>query len=399
MKAEEIAKLDEQYFMSVFGKRLPISFEKGEDVYLFDTAGKRYTDFLSGIAVCCFGYSDDGYKQTLKHTIDNLMHTSNLFYIEIQAKLAALLCEATGYDNVFFSNSGAEAVEGALKLARKYHYAAKSPRTEFVTMKNSFHGRTLAALAATGQEKFHEAFRPLIQSFTYVEPNDTSALQQAVSERTAAVVIEPIIGEGGIIPITPEYYAAVRTACDRCGALMIADEIQTGMGRTGAFLASPALGVKPDVVVLAKSLGGGMPIGAFLAHGKAANALAVGDHGSTFGGNHLACAAAYYITNKLLQTDTLLYVAQTGAYFIRRLLDLKKQCTAVVDVRGKGLMLGIELKQSVSAKDLQKRLLSLGFVTATAGGNVLRFLPPYVIQNRHVDSLIDALKSILLTKF
>jgi acetylornithine aminotransferase/acetylornithine/N-succinyldiaminopimelate aminotransferase len=395
MKLEEIMKLDKKYYSPVF-KRQEICFVRGEDVFLFDTDGKRYTDFLSGIAVCCLGYSDEGYKRALKDAIDSLMHTSNVFYIEAQAKLAELLCSATGYDNVFFSNSGAEAVEGAIKLTRKYHHALGSARTEIVTMKNSFHGRTLATLAATGQLKFHEAYKPLVKSFVYTEPNDIAALDKTVTENTAAVMIEPVIGEGGIIPITPEYYRAVRAACDRTGALMIADEIQTGMGRTGAFLASPSLGAKPDIAVLAKSLGAGVPIGAFLACGKAANAFEPGDHGSTFGGNHLVCAAAYYVTDKLVNTNMLSHIAEVGAYFIDRLDALKQSCAVIKDVRGKGLMLGIELDEELSAKDLQQKLLEAGFVSATAGNNTLRFLPPYVIQRKHVDSLMDTLKNILL---
>lgn len=395
MTVNELAKLDAQYFMPVFGKRLPVCFEKGEDVYLIDSDGKKYIDFLSGIAVCCLGYSDEGYKNALKATIDNLMHTSNYFYVETQTKLAELLCTATGFDNVFFSNSGAEAVEGAIKLARKYHYANGNPRTEIITMKNSFHGRTLATLAASGQAKFHEAYKPLIEDFTYTVPNDLSALDHAISDKTAAVIIEPIIGEGGIIPITPEYFTAVRKACDKHGALMIADEIQTGMGRTGSLLASPALGAKPDVVILAKSLGAGFPIGAFLAQGKASKAFTAGDHGSTFGGNHLACTAAYYVTNKIVNTDILSHITDMGNYFLDKLCELKEQHSDILEVRGKGLMLGIELSNTLSAKDIQKMLLNAGFVTATAGTNVLRFLPPYTIQKEHIDSLLAALKSVL----
>lgn len=394
MNFEEVVKTERQYFCPVF-KRQNVCFTRGDDVYLFDTEGKQYIDFLSGIAVCCLGYSDKGYKRALTDTIESLMHTSNIFYIEPQAKLAQLLCEVTDYDNVFFTNSGAEAIEGAMKLARKYHYAQGSPRTEFITMKHSFHGRTLATLAATGQPKFHEAYKPLVKSFVYVEPNDTDALNEAISDKTAAVIIEPIIGEGGLIPVTPEYFSAVRAACDKHGALMIADEIQTGVGRTGAFLASPALGAKPDVVVLAKSLGAGVPIGAFLAQGKAAKAFEPGDHGSTFGGNHLACSAAYYVIEKLATTNLLSLISDTGAYFKDRLIALKSSCPPVTDVRGKGLMLGIELEESVPAKDVQGKLLDAGFVAATAGGNVVRFYPPYVIQRRHIDSLIEALKSIL----
>jgi acetylornithine/N-succinyldiaminopimelate aminotransferase len=394
MNLEEIVQAEQQFYSPVF-KRRRVCFTCGEDVYLYDTEGKQYTDFLSGIAVCCLGYSDEGYKRALTETIESLIHTSNIFYIEPQAKLAKLLCEVTGFDNVFFTNSGAEAMEGAMKLARKYHYAQGSPRTEFITMKSSFHGRTLATLAATGQPKFHAAFKPLVESFTYVEPNDTAALSAAISDKTAAVIIEPIIGEGGVIPVTPEYYKAVRAACDKHGALMIADEIQTGVGRTGAFLASPALGAKPDAVVLAKSLGGGVPIGAFLARGKAAKAFEPGDHGSTFGGNHLACSAAYYVVKMLASTNLLSRISEIGAYFKDRLMALKNGCSAVTDVRGKGLMIGIELDAETPAASIQQKLLEAGFVTATAGGNVLRFYPPYVIKRSHIDSLIEALASIL----
>ncbi len=396
MNIDQISQLDQKYYSPVFGKRLPVSFVRGEDVYLFDNEGKRYTDFLSGIAVNCLGYSDEGFKKALCDTVNSLMHTGNYFYNETQAKLAQKLCEATGYDNMFLANSGTEAIEGALKVARKHHYASGKPRTQMVTMKGSFHGRTLAALAATGQRRFHEAFAPLIESFTYVEPNDVSALEAAVSEGTAAVLIEPILGEGGVIPITSDYYQAVRRVCDKVGALMIADEIQTGMGRTGELLASPALGTKPDVVVLAKALGSGVPIGAFLTSGEAAKAFVPGDHGSTFGGNYLACAAAYYVTNKLLDTDILAHVKQTGAYFMEKLLSLKEKCTMIREVRGRGLMLGLDLDPSVSALEMKKTLLGLGFVTATAGTNVLRFLPPYVIQKTHIDSLLETLEKTLL---
>ncbi len=395
MDIKQISMLDQQHYCPVFGKRLPVSFVRGEDVYLFDSAGKRYIDFLSGIAVNCLGYSDEGYKQALKHTVDTLMHTSNYFYIEAQARLAKLLCEATGFDNVFLGNSGAEAVEGALKLARKHHFAQGLPRNQVVTMQGSFHGRTLATLAATGQDKFHEAYRPLLDGFSYVPVNDIAALEAAVSDKTAAVLIEPILGEGGILPVTSEYFAAVRNLCNKHGALMITDEIQTGMGRTGALLASPALGGLPDVVVLAKSLGNGFPVGAFLARGEASKALTPGDHGSTFGGNYLACAAAYYVTDKLVNTSLLAHVTHMGAYFAGRLNAMKDACPAVVDVRGRGLMLGIELIDAISAKDIQAMLLEAGFITATAGRNVLRFLPPYVIQASHIDALIDQLKKLL----
>lgn len=395
MELSKITKLDEKYYCPVFGRRLPVCFVRGEDVYLFDGEGRKYTDFLSGIAVNCLGYSDEGFKKALCGAVYNLMHTSNYFYNENQAKLAKLLCESAGFDNVFLANSGAEAMEGALKLARKHHYNSGKPRAHYVTMRQSFHGRTLATLAATGQEKFHIPFKPMPWEFDYVTPNDISALYAAVCDRTAAVVIEPILGEGGVIEITPEYYRAVRRVCDKNGALMIADEIQTGMGRTGELLASPALGALPDVVVLAKSLGGGVPTGAFLARGEAAKAFAQGDHGSTFGGNHLACAAALYVTDKLVNTDILARVKDTGAYFKQILCDLKQSFCAIADVRGRGLMLGIEFHETANAKDIQKKLLSEGFVTATAGKNTLRFLPPYTIEKAHIDALAVTLETVL----
>ncbi len=396
MDIEKIKQLDKQYYSPVFGERLPVCFERGEDVFLIDSNGKRYTDFLSGIAVNCLGYSDAGFKQALKDTVDSLLHTSNYFYSQTQASLAELLCKASGYDNVFLANSGAEAMEGALKLARKLHCNNGRARLRFVTMRGSFHGRTLLALAATGQEKFHTPFLPLPWAFDYITPNDIAALKAAVSADTAAVVIEPIQGEGGLLEITPEYYAAMRSLCDRHGALMIADEIQTGMGRTGTLLASSSLGAKPDIIVLAKALGNGVPVGAFLAHGAAAQAFEPGDHGSTFGGNRLACAAALYVTQKLVRTDLLTQVSKTGAYFKKKLAALKESCADIIEVRGRGLMLGIKLSDSLPAKEIQKKLLSLGFVTATAGDNVLRFLPPYVIGHAHIDALADALNSVFV---
>jgi acetylornithine/N-succinyldiaminopimelate aminotransferase len=391
----DIEYLDEKFFLQVFGKRLPVCFKRGEDVYLFDTDGKKYTDFMSGIAVNCLGYSDDGYKTALKSCIDNLMHTSNYFYIEPQAKLAQALCKATGMEKAFFSNSGAEAVEGAIKLARKYHFSKGQNRNQIITMQNSFHGRTMTTLAATGQEKYHEAFKPLTQTFTYVTPNDITELEATISSDTAAVMIEPIIGEGGIIKITPEYFTAVRSLCDKYGALMIADEIQTGCGRTGEFLASPALGALPDVVILAKSLGNGFPIGAFLARNDAADALKPGDHGSTFGGNHLACTAALYVVKKLTTTGIMNQVAKTGDSFDKKLTKLMKSHSCIKEVRAKGLMVGIVLDETTSARDVMIKLLHMGFVTATAGTNVLRFLPPYTIGKKHINALIIALDTIL----
>ncbi len=394
MKLDDIIALEKQYYSPVFA-RCPVCFTRGEDVYLFDTEGKKYTDFLSGIATCCLGYSDGGFKQALHEAVDSLLHTSNIFYIEKQAQAAKLLCEATGMDNVFFSNSGAEAVEGAMKLARKYHYAAGVPRAHYVTLQGSFHGRTLATLAATGQSKFHEPYKPLIPSFSYAPPGDIPALEALVTDETAAVIAEPIIGEGGILPLTAEYWQAIRSICDQRGALMVADEIQTGMGRTGEFIASPGLGAMPDVIILAKSLGNGVPVGAFLARGKAARAFSAGDHGSTFAGNYLASAAALCVAQKLTQSSLLGNVKAMGAYFMDKLQRVRAAHPVIKEARGRGLMLGIALDDAKPAKDVQKALLEKGFVTATAGGNVVRFLPPYTIREEHIDALCAALDMVL----
>jgi len=395
MELKTIKKMDDAYFMRVFGERLPVCFDHGEACYLYDTDGKKYTDFLCGIAVCALGYSDEGYKAALTDQVNKLLHTSNYFYIAPQAKLARLLCESTGYDKVFFSNSGSEAVEGAMKLARKYFHEQGQHKYEIITMKDSFHGRTLATLAATGQEKFHAPFQPLTPSFKYVPYNDIDAVQNAVSKDTCAVMLEPVIGEGGIIPAKTDYYKAIRRLCDEHGILMIADEIQTGMGRTGKLLCSMHYGVKPDITVLAKSLGNGVPIGAFLAKERIAQTFRPGDHGSTFGGNHLATAAALYMTKKVTSPGFLDRIQKTGAYFKAKLTALAKRKPAITEVRGMGLMLGMALNPDINAKDILKKLLQEGFVTAAAGNNTIRFLPPYVIQKLDIDALVDALKRIL----
>jgi acetylornithine/succinyldiaminopimelate/putrescine aminotransferase len=282
-----------------------------------------------------------------------------------------------------------------MKLARKYHYAAGNPRAQFVTLQGSFHGRTMATLAATGQEKFHEPYKPLVPGFTYAPPNDIEALEALVTEETAAVIAEPIIGEGGILPLTSEYWQAIRRVCDAHGALMIADEIQTGMGRTGEMIASKTLGAMPDVLILAKSLGNGVPVGAFLARGAAAKAFSAGDHGSTFAGNHLVSAAAYYVTDMLVNSGLLENVRAMCAYFMEKLQSGKAAHPAIKEVRGRGLMIGIALEEAVPAKAVQAALLEGGFVTATAGGNVVRFLPPYRIRRPHIDALCAALGKAL----
>lgn len=397
MDLEKIKQLDGKYFLQVYGERSPVCFVRGEDVFLYDTKGKQYLDFLAGIAVSSLGYSDQGFKTALKTQIDKLIHISNYFYVEPQAQLAEILCQSTGYDRVFFQNSGSEAIECAIKMAKKYHYNKGQDRTHFVTLQNSFHGRTLAALSATGQDKFHTPFAPLTYSFTYVQPEDTDALAAAVTSKTAGVLFEFVQGEGGVLPLSAEYLQKLQEVCRKSGALMIADEVQTGMGRTGKLLAQMHYPeIKPDITVLAKALGNGVPIGAVLARQDAADAFSKGDHGTTFGGNPFACAAGLYVTQKMAKTDLIEKSAEIGYYFINQLKELaRKKPGSIRDVRGLGLMLGLELISPLAAGDVLKKLLSCGIVVGTAGNNTLRLVPPLVIQKHHIDTLISALEEIL----
>ena len=393
MDFHAIKAIENKHFMDVFS-RFDLCFISGEGASLTDTEGKTYIDFLSGIAVNCLGYSDEGFKNILKSQIDKLMHTSNYFYIQSQSELLEALYEATGYDRVFISNSGAEAVEAAMKLARKYFYNKGQHKPKIITLSGSFHGRTLATLAATGQDKFHQPFLPPAAVFTHVPVNAIEALKSAIDNETCAVMLEPVIGEGGVIPLDKAYYQAVREICDEHGILIIADEIQTGIGRCGTFLASQRYDVKPDIVVLAKSLGSGLPIGAMLATEDAASGFNKGDHGSTFGGNHLACAGAAYVVKKIMDTDIMAQNKTKGEYFLNK-LNVLKNYLPVKDVRGCGLMLGVEFYEDNPAKNYQLMLLKKGFITATAGCNTLRFLPPYVIETSQIDAVMDALEAIL----
>lgn len=395
MQIEEIKKLDNQYYLEVFGERLPAAFDHAADVYLYDTEGKRYTDFLAGIAVNALGYSDEGFKTAVKSQIDKLIHTSNYYYVEPQALLAQALCEKTGMDRVFFGNSGAEANECAIKIAKKYAYMKGSDSANFVSLKNSFHGRTVATLTATGQAKFHEPFEPGTFRFDYIDANDMDAANRTINAKTCGVLLEVIQGEGGIIPLDPAFVQHIRKLCDEHDVLLIVDEIQTGMGRTGKFLAQEHYGIKSDIVTLAKALGNGIPIGACLTTQKAADTFTIGDHGSTFGGNHLACTAALYVTNAIDET-VMQHNMQTGEYFKNRLVELmNKYPKSIADVRGIGLLLSLDLIEPLSATDMKKALFENAFVVGTAGSNALRFAPPYPIRTEHIDELIDCLERLL----
>lgn len=397
MNLNEIRALDEQYYMNTFGKRLPVAFDHGQGVTLYDTEGRAYTDFFAGIAVNALGYNHPAVTKAIVEQAGKVCHTSNLYYIEPQAKLAKLLCENSFADKVFLGNSGAEANEGAMKLAVKYFYEKGEDRYEILTARNSFHGRTLATIAATGQEKYQKPYAKLLPACVRNVPfGDLAALRAAATPHTAAVMLEVIQAEGGVIVGEADYIQGVRALCDELGLLLIVDEVQTGMGRCGALFAHELYGIVPDIMTLAKALGGGVPIGAVLAKAEVAAAFHPGDHGSTFGGNPLACAAALAVVQALLSEDLPAKARKTGAYLKAQLQAVaEKHPAAITDVRGEGLLLGIALAQDVAAGDVVAKLLEKGFVTGTAAGNVLRLLPPLILEEADCGALCRALDEVL----
>ena len=397
MNLNEIRALDEQYYMNTFGKRLPVAFDHGQGVTLYDTEGRAYTDFFAGIAVNALGYNHPAVTKAIVEQAGKVCHTSNLYYIEPQAKLAKLLCENSFADKVFLGNSGAEANEGAMKLAVKYFYEKGEDRYEILTARNSFHGRTLATIAATGQEKYQKPYAKLLPACVRNVPfGDLAALRAAATPHTAAVMLEVIQAEGGVVVGEADYIQGVRALCDELGLLLIVDEVQTGMGRCGALFAHELYGIVPDIMTLAKALGGGVPIGAVLAKAEVAAAFHPGDHGSTFGGNPLACAAALAVVQTLLAEDLPAKAKKTGAYLKAQLQAVaEKHPAAVLDVRGEGLLLGIALAQDVAAGEVVAKLLEKGFVTGTAAGNVLRLLPPLILEEADCGALCRALDEVL----
>ena len=397
MNLSEIKHLDSEHFLGVFGERCPVCFTRGEGCTLYDQDGKAYTDLFAGIAVNALGYNHPAVTGALiAQAQTGVLHTSNLYYVEPQAKLAALLCKNTFADRVFFSNSGAEANEGAMKLARKYFCAQGSGRYKIVSADHSFHGRTLATVAATGHDYYQAPYLPMLpRGFSQVPYNDLDALRAAVDEDTAAVMLEPIQGEGGVTPADAEYLRAVRALCDETGTLLILDEVQTGVCRTGSFYCYEQYGVTPDIMTSAKGLGCGFPIGAVLATEKVASAIAIGDHGSTFGGNTLACAVSLSAVGFMLEHDFSAVAREKGEYLRAALNAIGSD--RIAEVRGKGLLLGVQLVPEVSAGALMRRLLARGFVAGTAAGNVLRLAPPLVIEHAQMDAFVQALSEELRT--
>lgn len=389
MPTEELKDDAAKYLMQTY-TRQPVSIVRGRGAKVYDLEGREYLDFVGGIAVNVLGHGHPDLVQAIQRQAAQLIHTSNLYYTEPQVKLARLLVDHSFADRVFFCNSGAEANEAAIKLARRYGHERHGPdRYEVITMKNSFHGRTLGMLTATGQEKVQKGFEPLMPGFGYAPFNDFGAIESMVDEKTAAIMLEPIQAEGGVHVADRDYLRSLRELCTQQDILLIFDEIQTGIGRTGTFFAYEQLGVVPDIMTLAKGLAGGVPIGACLAKESVAAAFTAGSHASTFGGNPLACAAALAVCRVLLEGKVLDQAKRMGEYLAKKLADCKDRHRIVKDVRGLGLLQGMELE--TDARAVVADALARGVLINAATERVLRFVPPLVITQLEVDKLIDLL--------
>ena len=374
--------------------RFPVVLDHGEGVYLYDTEGKKYLDFAAGIAVCGLGYSNEEYKTALKNQIDLLTHTSNLYYNTTCGKAAKALLKACEMDKVFFTNSGTEAIEGALKAARKYAYKKGTGRYEFIAMEDSFHGRSMGALSVTGTEHYRTPFEPLIPGVKFAKYNDLDSVKALVTDKTCAIILEPLQGEGGINLATEEFMKGIRKLCDEEGILMICDEVQCGMGRTGSMFTWQSYGIRPDIMSMAKAIGNGIPVGAFAMTEEIAKySLEPGDHGTTYGGNPLACTAVSKTIEIFEKKNLVAHVQELGAYLTEKLEELKSECDCVKAVKGKGLMQGIQVTKPLS--EITKEALKEGLLIIGAGNDVIRFVPPLIIEKEHVDEMIRILKKVL----
>ncbi len=392
MDSKELLSLSERYLMATY-RRYPLVVVRGEGSRVWDAEGREYLDFVSGLAVCNLGHSHPGVVEALKDQASRLLHISNLYHIEPQIRLAQVLCNHSFADRVFFCNSGAEANEGAIKLVRKYFHDRGEGRYRIITAHGSFHGRTLATLTATGQERFHRGFEPLPDGFDYVPFNDVEALEGAIGPETAAVMLEPIQGEGGVNLPSPDYLREVRSLCEREGILLILDEVQTGIGRTGRLFACEHYGVEPDVMTLAKGLGGGVPIGAVLAREEVAKAFTPGSHASTFGGNPLSTRAGLAVMEAVLEGGFLERVEEMGTYLMEGLEALRGTFGFIKEVRGKGLMVGMEL--TISGGAVVEACLERGLLINCTAEKVLRFLPPLTVSREEVDRMLCILEEAL----
>jgi predicted acetylornithine/succinylornithine family transaminase len=392
---KELIEDSDRYLMRTYNRQ-PLVLRKGRGIKVWGSDGKEYLDFVGGIAVNVLGHCHPRVVIAIQKQAQRLLHISNLYHIEPQIKLAKLLCTHSFADKVFFCNSGAESNEAAIKLTRKYakeHYGQE--RFEIITALNSFHGRTLATITATGQEKFQKGFEPLMPGFKYVPFNDINALQSAINKNTCAVMLEPIQGEGGVKVPSDDYLKNVREICDKNGLLLILDEVQTGMGRTGKLFAYEHYGITPDIMTLAKGLGGGVPIGAMLATERVAASFQPGSHASTFGGNPLVCAAAIATLEAILEDRFILdHCSRMEAYFIKRLSQLKDDYPEkVVDIRGKGLIIAMEL--TIDGTPAVKACAEKGVLINCTAGNVLRFTPSLLVEEKDIDHLVDVMEEVL----
>ena len=392
MKANEIMEKAENYVLHTYN-RYPVVLDHGKGVRLYDVEGKDYLDFAAGIAVFALGYGNETYNQTLKDQIDRLIHTSNLYYNEPMADAAEKVVKASGMDKVFFTNSGTEAIEGALKAARKYAYLRDGHSDhEIIAMNHSFHGRSMGALSVTGNTHYQDPFRPLIGGIRFADFNDLESVKAQVTEKTCAIILETVQGEGGIYPADPEFLKGVRALCDEKDILLILDEIQCGMGRTGSMFAWQQYGVKPDIMTCAKALGCGIPVGAFVLNQKTAeHSLVPGDHGTTYGGNPLACAAVSAVFDIFEKEKIVDHVQQVSAYLEKRLDELVEKYDFLTVRRGKGLMHGLVVSGRPVGEIVQQALKN-GLLVITAGSDVLRMVPPLVITEADVDEMIEKLE-------
>lgn len=391
MNFEQVKQQEQTNMMHTYG-RFPVALVKGKGVVAWDTEGKDYVDFTSGIGVNALGWCDEGWVQAVSRQAGELQHISNLYYNPVQTQLAEELCKASGLSKVFFGNSGAEANECAIKLARKWGMEQSPEKNRVVTLQNSFHGRTVTTLAATGQEEFHKWFFPFTEGFDYAPANDLDAVEQAITDQTCAVMVELIQGEGGMFLLEKEFVQGLRKLCDEKNVLLLVDEVQTGVGRTGAFYCYQNFGILPDVVSSAKGLGGGLPIGACLCGEKLQNVLTGGMHGSTFGGNPIVCAAALEVLSRVNRPEFLAEVTEKGEYFREKLCKLPH----VENVRGMGLMIGADVAADLgkTAGNVASACIESGLLILTAH-SALRFLPPLTITKEEIDKGLARLKAVL----
>ncbi|WP_409200189.1 aspartate aminotransferase family protein [Methanobrevibacter sp. DSM 116169] len=388
MNTKEIKKTEEEYFINTFSRQ-PIVLDKGHGATVYDKDGNKYTDFFAGIAVNNLGHTHPKVVEAIKTQSEKLIHISNIYYNEPNVILGKKLVDLTCLDKIFFSNSGAEANEGAIKLAIKY-----TGKTEIIAMKNSFHGRTIATLTATGQDAYKKDYlENLPHGFKHAEFGDIESIKNQITDETAAIMIEPIQGEGGVNIPSKEFYKQLNKLCEEKEILLILDEVQTGFGRCGSMFAYEIFGIKPDIMTLAKAMGGGMPIGAILASDKVASAFSPGDHGTTFGGGPFVSAVANAAIDAIIEENLVNESKEKGEYFKDKLLKLKDKHSKIKEVRGMGLMIGIELKEPCSA--LVNKLREKGFLVNCTAGSVLRFLPPLVISKKEIDALIKVLNGVL----